>query len=73
MINNEIKQDTEDKSIKAWCHQCKSKVIVVNAALNKKEIKKDSYRTFLKGECAICGRKVSSIVKNLDCQLSVHK
>lgn len=47
-----------------YCMQCRKKVLVVNPTLTKKEIKKGSYRHFIKGVCPNCKSKVSGLVKN---------
>jgi len=49
---------------KAYCFQCKQPVTVINGEISKKEIKPNSYRTFLRGNCSRCNRKVFGVVKS---------
>ena len=48
----------------AYCFQCKFKVNMENCSINKLEVKPNSFRTFIRGECVRCHKKVSQLVKN---------
>lgn len=51
---------------RAYCRQCKMWVKILNPTVTKREIKKNSYRRFLGGYCAECGRKVSQILGKVE-------
>jgi len=50
--------------LKVWCSTCARLVTPLNQEITTREIKTNSFRTFLKGNCPACSRKVGGIIKS---------
>lgn len=47
-----------------YCMHCRKMVYAISAGIYRKQIKKNSYRLYLKGVCMNCRKKVSGFLSN---------
>lgn len=61
-IVTDTKEDLKKNHLKLYCFKCQTKTEVKNPQIDRKMIKENSFRWFLRGYCLKCGRKNVGVV-----------